>query len=107
MVGPPDIGMRTVFIPGFRSPVGTDRVDAKSLQDLSSTAGGRSFIVPTSGEKDGESFETALFAIADNIAKGYTIGALVPVEVAPSTVEVTVVKRLGLDVRARPTASPR
>jgi len=107
VVGPPDIGMRTVFIPGFRSPVGTDRVDAKSLQDLSAAAGGRSFIVPARGEQGGESVETAIFAIADNIAKGYTISAVIPAEVTPSTVKVTVVKKLDLDVRAHPIAASR
>lgn len=86
---------------------GTDRVEPKSLEDLSAMAGGRSFIVPSRGEDRGESFETAIFTIADNIAKGYAIGAVIPQNVSPSTVKATVVKRLNLDVRTRPiTAAP-
>jgi VWFA-related protein len=84
---------------------GTDWVDAKSLEDLSATAGGQSFIVPARGQHGGKSFETAVFAIADNIAKGYTLGAVVPADVTPSTVKATVVKRLDLDVRAHPIAA--
>jgi VWFA-related protein len=102
VVGPPNLGMTTAIAPGFRSLTGTDRVDAKSLEDLSAMAGGRSFIVPIRGEVGGENFETAMFAIADNIAKGYTIGVVVPLQVTPSTVKVTVVK----SVRAHPTAAP-
>lgn len=104
--GPPNSGIPTSFRVGFRSPGATDRVDAKSLEDLSAAAGGRSFIVPSRGEQEGRSFETATFAIADNLAKGYTIGAVVPDEVTPSSVKVTVAKRLDLDVQARPLAAP-
>ena len=105
VVGPPNIGMRTLAMPpiGPARP-GTDRVDAKSLEDLSAAASGRSFIVPSRGEEEGRSFETAIFAIADNIAKGYTIGAVVPDDATPPTVKVTVAKRLDLDVQTRPLA---
>ena len=102
---PPDSGIPTAFAVGFRSPGATNLVDAKSLEDLSATAGGRSFIVPSTGEVDGKSFENAISAIADNIAQGYTIGAVVPDDVPPSTVKVMVVKRLGLDVQAHPIIS--
>ena len=106
VVGPPGIGEHTAYIPGIQpAQSGTDRVDAKSLENLSAMAGGQSFIVPSRGEVGGKSFETAIFAIADNIAKGYTIGAVVPNNVTPSTVKTTVVKRLDLEVRARPTAA--
>ena len=104
-VGPPDSGIPTSFVAGYRSPGATDRVDAKSLEDLSAAAGGRSFIVPSRGEEEGRSFETAVFAVADNIARGYTIGAVLPDGVTPSAVKMTVVKRLDLDVRAHPIAA--
>jgi VWFA-related protein len=103
---PPDSGIPTAFVVGFRTPAATDRVDAKRLEDLSAMAGGRSFIVPSRGQVDGKSFETAIYAIADNIAQGYTIGAVVPADVSPSTVKVAVVKRLNLDVQAHPTMLP-
>ncbi len=109
LVGIPDQNPQNVFpvypppFVAFRS--GPDRVDAKSLVDLSATAGGQSFIVPTRGENGGKSFETAISAIDDNIARGYAIGAVLPQDVTPSTVKATVVKRLGLDVRARPIAA--
>jgi VWFA-related protein len=107
VVGPPSsIGPRTAYVPGIQPPsFGTDRVEAKSLEDLSAMAGGRSFIVPSRGEVDGKSFETAVFAVADNIARGYTIGAVLPDGVTPSAVKVTVVKRLDLDVRAHTIAA--
>jgi hypothetical protein len=107
VVGPPSsIGPRTAYVPGIQPPsFGTDRVEAKSLEDLSTTAGGQSFIVPSRGEVGGKSFETAIFAIADNIAKGYAIGAVVPNDVPPSSVKAMVLKRLGLEVRARPIAA--
>lgn len=54
------------------------------------------------GEADGYSFETAILAIVDNVAKGYTIGAIVPDGINPSTVKVSVVKLPGLDVQAIP-----
>jgi VWFA-related protein len=105
VVGPPGIGEHTGYVPGIQPAwSGTDRVDAKSIENLSAMAGGRSFIVPSRGEVGGKSFETAIFAIADNIAKGYAISAVVPDDASPSTVKVTVVKRLDLDVRAHPTA---
>ena len=106
VVGPPGIGEHTAYVPGIQPAwSGTDRVDAERIKNLSAMAGGRSFIVPSRGEVGGKSFETAIFAIADNIAKGYTIGAVVPNNVTPSTVKTTVVKRLDLEVRARPTAA--
>ena len=107
VVGPPSsIGPRTAYVPGIQPPAfGTDRVEARRLEDLSAMAGGQSFIVPSRGEVDGKSFETAIFAIADNIAKGYTIGAVVPDGVTPSAVKMTVVKKLNLDVRAHPIAA--
>jgi VWFA-related protein len=104
--GPPDSGIPTNFVVGFRSPVVTDRVDAKNIENLSAMAGGRSFIVPSRGEVDGKSFENAISAISDNIAQGYTIGAVVPADVSPSTVKVTVAKRLNLNVQAHPLAAP-
>jgi VWFA-related protein len=109
VVGPPGIGEHQAYVRGIQPAwSGTDRVNAKSIENLSAMAGGQSFIVPSRGEEGGKSFETAIFAIADNIAKGYTIGAMVPDNVTPSTVKTTVVKRLNLDVRARPiAASPK
>jgi VWFA-related protein len=105
VVSPPDMGMRTVFTRGFRSPTGTERVDAKGLEDLSAMAGGQSFIVPIRGEVGGESFETAIFAIAENIAGGYAIGVVVPANVNPAAVKVTIPTRLDLEVRAHPLAA--
>jgi hypothetical protein len=106
VVGPPSsIGPRTAYVPGIQPPsFGTDRVDAKNIENLSAMAGGRSFVVPSRGEVDGKSFETATYAIADNIAQVYTIGAVIPADVSPSTVKVMVLKRLGLNVQARPFA---
>jgi len=107
VVGPSDLGEYTFYGPGIQPAwSGTDRVDAKNIEDLSATAGGRSYIVPSRGEEEGRSFETAIFAIADNFAKGYTIGAVVPDDITPPTVKVTVAKRLDLDVQARPLAAP-
>jgi VWFA-related protein len=106
VVGPPNIGTRTLDMPPIqRARPGPDRVEVRSLEDLSVMAGGRSFIVPSSGEVAGNSFETAIFAVADNLAKGYTIGTVVPADVTLSTVKVTVAKKLDLDVRARPIAA--
>jgi hypothetical protein len=108
LAGPSGIGQRTAYVPGIQPPsLGTDRVDAKNIENLSAMAGGRSFIVPSSGEVAGSSFETAIFAVADNVAKGYTIGAVIPHDVTPSTVKVTVAERLDLDVQARPLAASR
>ena len=106
VVGPPGIGEHQAYVPGIQPAwSGTDRVDVKGIENLSAMAGGQSYIVPSRGEVGGKSFETAIFAIADNIAKGYTIGAVVTDHVTPSTVKTTVVKRLDLEVRARPTAA--
>jgi VWFA-related protein len=106
VVGPPNIGTRTLDMP----PIGpawprSDRVDANRLEDLSAMAGGQSFIVPSRGETGGNSFDTAIFAVADNIANGYTIGTVVPDNVPPSEVKVTVLKRLDLNVHARAMAA--
>jgi VWFA-related protein len=107
VMGPPGIGEHTAYVPGIQPAwSGTDRVDVKGIESLSAMAGGQSYIVPSRGEVAGKSFETAIFAIADNIAKGYTIGAVVTDHVTPSTVKTTVVKRLDLEVRARPIAAP-
>ena len=103
VVGPPGIGEHTVYVPGSQPAwPATDRVDAKTIENLSASGGGRSFIVPSRGEVAGYSFETAILAIADNVAKGYTIGAIVPDGINPSTVKVSVVKLPNLDVQARP-----
>src|SRR5215469_657799 len=102
---PSDVGTYQVFTRGVRIPPGTQRVNAKELEDLSTTAGGRSYIVPILGEVGRESFETAIFAISDNIARGYTIGAVVPDGVDPTTVKVSVTKPRGLDVQARPISA--
>ena len=99
--GNPDLSLGPFLLGGNDE----DRVDAESLKDLSAAAGGRSFIVPATGEDGGKSLKTAVLAIADNIASGYTIGAVLPDGVAPSAVKMTVVKRLDLDVRARPIAA--
>ncbi|HWJ40582.1 MAG TPA: VWA domain-containing protein [Candidatus Limnocylindrales bacterium] len=100
-LGNPDLSLGPFLLGGSDE----DRVDAESLKDLSAAAGGRSFIVPGTGEDGGKSFKTAVLAIADNIASGYTIGAVLPDGVTPSAVKMTVVKRLDLDVRARPIAA--
>ncbi len=87
---------------------GTDRVEVGSLEDLSAASDGRSFIAPSRGEVGGNSFETAIFAIAENIAGGYAIGVVVPATVNPTAVKVTIPTRLDLEVRAHPiAASPK
>jgi VWFA-related protein len=109
VIGPSNLGWYTASVPRIQKALsGTDRVDAKNIENLSAMGGGRSFIVPSRGEIDGKSFENAISAIADHIAQGYAIGTVVPADVSPSTVKVTVVKRRNLDVRARlVAASPR
>ena len=103
VAGPPGIGEHTAYVPGLQPAwPATDRVDAKTIENLSASGGGRGFIVPSRGEAGGYSFETAILAIADNVAKGYTIGAIVPDGINPSTVKVSVAKLPNLDVQARP-----
>jgi hypothetical protein len=106
-IGDPNAkGMRDVAIGRFiLGGPNAAAVDPASLEALSAAAGGRSFIVPATGEDKGKGFKTATSAIADNIAKGYAIGAVVPADVTPSTVKATVVKRLDLVVRAHPIAA--
>jgi VWFA-related protein len=107
MVGPPDPGMRTAVIPGFQplAAPGAYRVKTKSIEDLSAMAGGQSFIVPIRGEVGGNSFETAIVAVAENIAGGYAIGVVVPANANPTAVKVTIPTRLDLEVRAHPLAA--
>ena len=56
----------------------------------------------TSREAAGNSFETAILAVADNVANGYTIGAIVPDGINPSTLKVSVAKLPNLDVQSHP-----
>ena len=83
----------------------SNRVDAKSLKELSESAGGRSFIVPATAEDGGKGIKDAISAIANNIAQGYAIGAVIPADARPSTVMVTVANRPDLIVRAHPIAT--
>ena len=85
----------------------TNRVDAKSLKDLSESAGGRSVIVPATAEDGGKGFKDAISAIASDIAQGYAIGAVIPADSSPSTVNVTVLNRPDAVVHARPIIAPR
>ncbi len=78
-----------------------ERVDDKSLQTLSAAAGGRTFIVPGTTEDAGNGFMNALSAIADTIARNYAIGVVIPKEAMPGSVNVAVVNRPDLVVRAR------
>lgn len=84
VVGPPD-----------------QRLDAKSVEALSAASGGRSFMVPDTGADAGKGFINAISTIADNIVQGYTIGAVVPADVTLSKINVAVVNRPDLIVRAR------
>ena len=104
-----NLSTHTAAVSGLRppAPFGAFRVDAKSLEDLSATAGGRTYIVPASGQENGNTFETAIFATAENIAGGYAIGAVVPADVNPSAVKITILKPPGLTVQARPIAPTR
>jgi VWFA-related protein len=103
VAGPPGIGEHTAYVPGVQPAwPATDRVDAKAIENLSASAGGRGFIVPSRGEAAGNSFETAILAVADNVAKGYTIGAIVPDGINPSTLKVSVAKLPNLDVQSHP-----
>jgi VWFA-related protein len=78
----------------------SNRVDAKSLKDLAESAGGRSFIVPATGEDGGKGFKNAISAIANSIAQGYTIGAVIPADVTLSNVNETIANRPDAVVRA-------
>lgn len=76
-------------------------VDAKTLEDLSAAAGGRSFIVPATGDGAAKEFQNAITSIAEAISAGYAIGAVIPDRVTLSTVSVAVAKRPDAVVRAR------
>ena len=104
-----NLSIHTAYPAGLRggAPPSAARVDATRLAELSAAAGGESFIVPARGEENGSSFETAIFAVGDNVARGYTIGTVVPPDATSSTVKVTVVNRPGLFVVARPMAATR
>lgn len=104
-----NLATNSSFPAGLRAtvPPAAERVEVQSLADLSATAGGQSFIVPARGEENGRSFETAISAIADNIANGYTIGTVFPPDTTSSTAEVRVVSRPGLSVVVRPIAAAR
>jgi VWFA-related protein len=78
----------------------SNRVDARSLKDLAESAGGRSFIVPATGEDGGRGFKDAISAIANSIAQGYAIGAVIPADVTLSNVNVTIANRPDAVVRA-------
>ena len=78
-----------------------ERVDDKSLQTLSAASGGRTFIVPGTTEDAGNGFMNALSAIADTIARDYAIGVVIPKDATPGSVNVAVVNRPDLVVRAR------
>jgi VWFA-related protein len=83
----------------------SSRVDAKSLKDFSDSAGGRSFIVPATAEDGGKGFNEAITAIANSIAQGYAIGAIIPADVTLSNVNVTIANRPDAVVRTRPIAA--
>jgi VWFA-related protein len=85
----------------------SNRVDAKSLKDFSDSAGGRSFIVPATGQDGGKGFKDAISAIANSVGKGYAIGAVIPADVTLSNVNVTIANRPDAVVRARPIAASR
>jgi Ca-activated chloride channel homolog len=85
----------------------SSRVDAKSLKDLAESAGGRSFIVPATGQDSGKGFKDAIIAIANSIAQGYAIGATIPADVPLSNINVTIANRPDAVVRARPIAASR
>jgi hypothetical protein len=82
-----------------------ERVDAESLKTLSASAGGQSFIVPATGEDGGKRFKNAILAIAESISAGYAIGAVIPSDVSLATINVMIVNRPDLVVRAHPIAA--
>jgi VWFA-related protein len=100
-IGDPNAkGQREVAIGPY--VIGMDdlnRVDAKSLKDLSDSGGGRSFIVPATTEDGGNGFKDAISAIANSIAQGYAIGAVIPADVTLSNVNVTIANRPDAVVR--------
>jgi VWFA-related protein len=77
-----------------------DRVDAKGLEALSAAAGGRTFMVSAAVEDAGNGFMDAIAIIADTIARGYAVGAVIPADVVPSRLNVAVENRPALVVRA-------
>ena len=109
-IGDPNAkGQREVAIgPYVMGMDDSNRVDAKSLKDLAESAGGRSFIVPATGQDGGKGFKDAIIAIANSIAQGYAIGATISADVTLSNINVTIANRPDAVVRARPiAASPR
>jgi VWFA-related protein len=80
----------------------SNRVDAKSLKDLSESAGGRGFIVPATVEDGGKGFNEAITAIANSVAQGYAIGVVIPADVTLSNINVTIANRPDAVVRAHP-----
>ena len=94
-------GRVSVAIGPFTMGDDTGRVDAESLKAFSAAAGGRTFIVPGTAEDAGNSFMTALSVIADTIARGYSIGVVIPENVTLSDVKATVVSRPDLLVVTR------
>ena len=94
-------GRVSVAIGPFTMGDDTGRVDAESLKAFSAAAGGRTFIVPGTAEDAGNSFMTALSVIADTIARGYSIGVVIPENVTLTDVKATVVSRPDLLVVTR------
>jgi len=79
----------------------SNRVDARSLKDLSQSAGGRSFIVPATAADGGKGFKDAIYAIANSVDQGYAIGAMIPADVILSNVNIAIANRPDAVVRAR------
>jgi hypothetical protein len=76
------------------------------LKNLSASAGVESLIVPSTGQVV-KALKSAISTIADNIAQGYAIDAVIPADTTPSGVSITVVNRPDAVVRAHPiTAVP-
>lgn len=85
----------------------SERVDAESLKAFSAAAGGRTFIVPGTAADAGNGFMTALSVIADTIARGYSIGVVIPENVTLSAVKLTIQNRPDLVVQTHLiTANP-
>jgi VWFA-related protein len=78
----------------------SNRVDARSLRDLSQSAGGRSFIVPATAADGGKGFKDAISAIANSVNQGYAIGAMIPDDVILSNVNIAIANRPDAVVRA-------
>ena len=77
-----------------------DRVDAESLKTFSAAAGGRTFIVPGTGEDGGDEFMNALSSISDTIARNYAIGVVIPADATPGSANIALVNRPDLVVRS-------